>query len=72
MFTVEIRINGTLIGHIYGRNMGRNPGGKTRYDYEYYEPELPNVRKGSVMHERDGGIRPLIAAILADVPAEKP
>lgn len=67
MFTVEIKINGSLIGHIYGRNTGEYKGSKVKYDYEYYEPEEPGVRKGQVFHSRESGIRPLIAAILKDL-----
>jgi hypothetical protein len=30
MFTVEIKINGSLVGHIYGRNVGYN---EAEHDY---------------------------------------
>lgn len=67
MFTIEIKVNGALIGHIYGRNTGEYEDGKTKYAYEYYEPEEPRIRKGHVLHQRDHGIRPLITAILKDL-----
>lgn len=68
MFTVEIKINGALIGHIYGLNQGEQSG-MTKYHYEYYEPEQPKLSVGTVLHERDNGIRDLISLILADVKA---
>ena len=67
MFTVEIKINGSLIGHIYGHNEGPTPDGD-RYRYEYYETEKRKVVNGEVVHHRADGIRPLIAAILSDIP----
>lgn len=66
MFTIEIKINGNLIGHIYGRNMGMK-GEETQYVYEYYEPDTPKLIKGEVLHDRDAGIRPLICKILNDI-----
>ncbi len=66
MFTVEIRINGSLISHIYGQNRGMT-GELTNYAYEYYEPETRNLKKGTVQHDRDAGITPLITKILNDL-----
>jgi hypothetical protein len=67
MFTVEIKINGTMIGHIYGHNEGDLANGKCKYRYEYYEIEKRKVRNGMVEHARTDGIRQLVAAILNDV-----
>lgn len=68
MFTIEIRINGTLVAHIYGRNLNKTPHGDFEYGYEYYSPELPSsVIKGIVCHDRGKGINPLITKILDDV-----
>jgi len=69
MFTVEIRINGSLIIHIYGRNYGKSPKGGSEYEYgyEYYSPELHKVVKGIILHDRDAGVNPLIGKILEDV-----
>ena len=71
MFTTEIRINGALIAHIYGRNCGTNREGATMYSYEYYEPETREVTNGQVTHMRDDGIRHLVKLILDDVGASK-
>ena len=66
MFTFEIRINGSLIAHIYGHNEGSTPKGD-RYRYEYYETESRKLVTGEVTHRRERGIRPLVAAILNDI-----
>lgn len=67
MFTVEIRINGTLISHIYGRNIAPLPNGKSRYEYEYYEAESRKVQTGTVEHRREDGLRSLVTEILNNV-----
>ena len=67
MFTTEIRINGALIAHIYGRNCGHNQDGAAMYSYEYYEPETREVMTGQVTHMRDDRIRHLVKLILEDV-----
>ena len=66
MFTTEIRMNGTLLAHVYGRNVGRD-GEETLYTYEYYETESRQVRTGEVKHVCEEGIRKLIILILEDV-----
>lgn len=67
MFTVEIKINGSLIGHIYGKNLGEISNGLWEYCYEYYEPELRKIIKGKVVYIRDKGVRELISLILDDI-----
>ena len=71
MFTVELRVNGTLINHIYGRKVTDNftvPKGdnRDRYMFELYAPESREVQKGTVLHDRDSGIRELVRAILEE------
>ena len=77
LFTTEIRINGTLIAHIYGRNVcpcsGMNPvrtvpkKHRCKYEYEYSELETRKVRSGIIKHDREDSLRKLITAILNDV-----
>jgi hypothetical protein len=69
MFTVEIKINGALIAHIYGRNItsSDHPAAKDLYQYEYYQTETHKVQNGKVAHARDAGIIPLVSLILKDV-----
>jgi len=86
MFSVEIKINGSMIAHIYGRNLGpaedhpvpieltdreRNSGDAYLYKYEYYTPENRGIREGKVVHVRDDGIEPLLRDILASVMEEE-
>jgi len=67
MFTVEIRINGTLIAHVYGRNVGSgSKQGLTHYYYELYRTGNRNLITGDVEHKRDNGIEALIVKVLAD------
>ena len=78
MFTIELRVNGTLVTHVYGRNVTdeRNErgvgaqdvaNGADVYDYELYETESRRVTNGTVTHKRNDGIRALAAKILRDV-----
>jgi hypothetical protein len=71
MFTVEIKINGSLIGHIYARNVKDVGLDECEYAYEYYEPESRGLTKGKVRHRRKDGIRPLVGMILGDVGVKK-
>lgn len=66
MFTVEIKINGSLIAHVYGVNQTVLPTGLTRYGYEVYEVASRKVTTGTVEHLRLAGIVPLISTILDD------
>ncbi len=67
MFTVETRINGMLINHIYGHNEGNIGMGLCKYTYEFYDVENHNLKKGSVEHNRQNGINALIATIIEDM-----
>ena len=69
MFTIEIKINGAMIGHIYGHNEGLAPEGKGEsvYSWEYYRPEMRSIQHGKLLHKRDDGIESLICKILEAV-----
>jgi len=69
MFTVELKINGSMIGHIYGHNEGvrASDAEGDRYRYEYYRPETRRVHNGEITHVRSEGIEKLVALILMDV-----
>jgi len=66
MFTVEIKINGSLIGHIYGHNEGVDKNNNTEYTYEYYRPESRKLVNGKILFRREDGIENLICSILED------
>lgn len=72
MITVEIKINGTLIAHLYCRNVTSflpiNRTGKDKvshlYDFEYYKIGVQEVRIGKVWHVPSDGALKLIAKII--------
>ncbi len=55
MFTAEIKVNGSMIGHIYGHNEGIVPEGKgeTTYSWEYYRTGSRELKKGTTLHYRE-------------------
>lgn len=77
MFTTELRVNGNLIAHIYGRNVCTCvpmnylkedfQDHDCTYEYDYYDVETRTLTKGTVEHNRQGKLRQLIATILMDV-----
>ena len=68
MFSVEVRINGSMIGHIYGHNEGFTNNSKKydecNYTYQYYDVQEGIVYSGEVKHERQDGIEELLKRIL--------
>lgn len=66
MFTVEIKINGALIGHVYARNLDADAYEST-YHVEYYKPESRKVRKFKVKHKRSDRAEKLLALILEKI-----
>ena len=79
MFTVELKINGSLIGHVYGHNEGlveqphdfSNSNPKSKYKYAYYGVENQKLINGKITHSRDDGLERLISSILLDVDKKK-
>ena len=68
MFSVEVKINGVLIGHLYGHNNGHMESDalsdKCLYSYEYYEPGTgKEVKRGNITHKRDDGAAKLVSEI---------
>jgi len=74
MFTVEVRVNGTLIVHVYGRNVSGAPSGRpNEYHYDLVElsQDSRSAIDGRVSHVPDKGITELVRLILADVNRQK-
>jgi len=69
MFTVEIRINGNLISHIYGHNeeIDNLKNDLYKYSYRFYNAETGKLISGNINHKRDSGINKLVTLILNDV-----
>ncbi len=73
MFTVEIKFNGLLAGHLYGHRTGEEPKkGKHEYECHYYSLELQKVVKIKVRHDMKKGSRSLIAHILMELEKKYP
>jgi len=70
VLSAELKVNGTLIAHVYARNVAEAGGDVCVYDYEYYQVESRRVHNGTVRHARSKGLRKLIVEILTDVPDE--
>jgi hypothetical protein len=71
MISAEIKVNGTMVGHIYARNIStpevlESGVGLNLYHWEYYKPENRIAKRGKVSHERQDGIEKLISKILAE------
>lgn len=66
MFSVEIKINGVLVSHIYGHNMlMRTHEDSYIYSYELYRPGKNTLSSGTVIHSREEGIEKLVQIILS-------
>ncbi len=67
MFSTEIRVNGEMIGHLYGQNKGQSFSTQYDYFYRYYDVATGKVTEGEVKHNRPEGIQVLIAKIMEDM-----
>ena len=68
MFSVEVKINGILIGHLYGHNKGYmesdDLSDECLYSYEWFEPGTgKEVKRGNITHKRDDGMVKLLSKI---------
>lgn len=64
MLTVEIKVNGVLISHIYAYNKDKKPKGINKYYYEYYKVGKYQITQGEVKHNYEDGIEKLVELIL--------
>ncbi len=69
MISVELKVNGVMVGHIYARNITPVDKlvGLNLYHCEYYRPEKRKVSKGKVSHKREDGIEKLVGKILTTI-----
>jgi len=63
MLTAEIKVNGSLIAHMYIVNEGSFDGENAKYRYEIYHPD-DGIIKGKMSHVRSDGALELIRLIL--------
>lgn len=76
MFTVEYRINGALLGVIYGHNEGaatpdEDSAGLHEYKWHYHDISRGDVITGHVTHRRSDGLQSLVSDIAAAVVARQ-
>jgi len=72
MLTVEMKVNGTLVHHIYAQNVEYVGDGAYMYDYTSCIPVPlkdiePAIKTGSVVHKRDEGMAVLVNTIIKDL-----
>lgn len=67
MLTVEIKVNGTVVKHIYAHNAN----GQTISEYSVvvadvlpYDGSMPQIKEFNIFHKRMDGIGVLVAKIL--------
>lgn len=72
MLTVEIKVNGVLVGHIYCRNITFDSsfpvkalnGDANIYEYEYYKIGKTELTGGNLQHNQKDGALKLIGEII--------
>lgn len=68
MFTVEIKINGALIGALYGHNEGTISGNfgedLCKYRFSYWVPETGRIINGTHAHVREAGMLALVQDLI--------
>lgn len=72
MLTVEVKVNGGLIGFLYIVNRGTLDGrGTVLYSVEYYEPGTGKVRSCEVTHFPHEGALVLLEKAISEVMKEE-
>lgn len=66
MITVEIKINGIIVGCIYAINKGKNHcmPDHCNYKFEYWRPGEGAVTTGTLLHKTVDGADALVKSIL--------
>lgn len=69
MLTVELRVNGNLIGHVQAVNQGyvAGMGDKCNYEYTAMLMETGDIVRGRLQHERHTGAFELIRRLAQDI-----
>jgi len=66
MLTVEIKINGMVVGMIYSANKGKNFEKEefNNYKFEYWRPGEGVISRGTLLHKPEDGVEVLAQSIL--------
>ena len=72
MLTVEIKVNGNIVGCLYAHNEGPIPGyneggDEYHYSWEYYRVRSKKIITGLCEHGRSDGIEVLVKKILQKI-----
>ena len=70
MLTIEMKINGTLIGQVYAHNKGYVDGSICKYDWHCYQMDMkgnPTITQGTLRHDRPDGFNKLAEAIFKEL-----
>ena len=67
--SLEIRINGEMIGYAYVKNEGIVEEDKCLYSIEYFRPEK-DLTKFNVIHKRSDGAEKLLDSIFKKIISE--
>lgn len=59
--TVEIKVNGCLIGHLYFLNQERDVGDEATYGVIYLKIDPHKIYETTLLHKRSNGAEALIA-----------
>ena len=72
MLTTEIKINGSIIAHLYlHNNISINEYGQYEYYWEYYEVNRQcTIKSGIIYHDRSEGAAVLVRDILKEITKE--
>lgn len=68
MFEIVVKVNGSMIGHVYGQNLTGEE--LSTYYFDYYQP-MKGLVHGEVKHLRADGIEKLIIKIMDRVRKER-
>jgi len=71
MFSLELRVNTMLVGHLIGRNVSQVDGDLYRYELTYFSAEREgSMARATVEHRRIDGLAVLASKALAAVSGE--
>ena len=69
--SVELKINGILIGNVYYHNEGYLDDSTCAYSYEYHSWPESDAIKGKLIHVRPEGVEKLILLVFKDILKQK-
>lgn len=72
MFSVELKVNGMLVGHAYGVNKGHVDNSiYCKYRWHYYDVAKEAMHNGFIKHDPSKGLEQLVSDILSEVAFSK-